>query len=151
ITLRYPNHFPHSPPVVLPREDGGLWSIHQYGPGGELCLEYGPDNWHPAITGADMVSSAHRLLQGEQPTAGETAIVKSRHQTTMGQDLRTKFSRLVITDACANVLARIPEMVMISASTIGMYHGTAYVHVIASIVVPDGQTWAEELPAPLKL
>src|SRR5450755_310819 len=63
ISLRYPNHFPHSPPVVLPRGDAEPWSGHQYGPGGELCLEYGPDNWHPDLTGANMVASAHRLLQ----------------------------------------------------------------------------------------
>lgn len=39
VTLRYPNHFPHSPPLVLPRDDTSRWSQHQYGPGGELCLE----------------------------------------------------------------------------------------------------------------
>ena len=64
VSLRYPNHFPHSatggPPARRTRSD---WSSHQYGPGGELCLEYGPDNWHPEITGADMIVSAYRLLQ----------------------------------------------------------------------------------------
>ena len=65
ISLRYPNHFPHSPPSVVPRGDTTRWSFHQYGAGDELCLEYGPDNWHPEITGADMIASAHRLLQTE--------------------------------------------------------------------------------------
>jgi len=65
ISLRYPNHFPHSPPLVLPRNDSERWSSHQFGEGGELCLEYGPDNWHPDVTGADMVVSAHRLLDSE--------------------------------------------------------------------------------------
>jgi len=68
ISLRYPGHFPHSPPSVLPRDDSERWSDHQYGPGGELCLEFGPDNWHPDITGADLIASAQRLLQGERPT-----------------------------------------------------------------------------------
>src|ERR1035441_5855542 len=81
ISLRYPSHFPHSPPLVLPRGSTERWSEHQYGPGGELCLEYGPDNWHPDITGAEMIISAHRLLQGERPTADESATVASRHQT----------------------------------------------------------------------
>ena len=39
ISLRYPNHFPHSPPMVLPRGVKERWSGHQYGSGGELCLE----------------------------------------------------------------------------------------------------------------
>jgi sulfur-carrier protein adenylyltransferase/sulfurtransferase len=70
VSLRYPNHFPHSPPPVLPRGESERWSSHQYGAGGELCLEFGPDNWHPDLTGADMIESAHRLLQGEQPVSG---------------------------------------------------------------------------------
>src|SRR5580658_8319904 len=81
VTLRYPNHFPHSPPLVLPRGDTTRWSLHQYGPGGELCLEFGPDNWHPDITGAQMMASAHRLLGGERPSADERAVVASRHSS----------------------------------------------------------------------
>jgi hypothetical protein len=56
ISLRYPSHFPHSPPLVLPRSDNEHWSSHQYGAGGELCLEYGSDNWHPDVTGAERPS-----------------------------------------------------------------------------------------------
>jgi sulfur-carrier protein adenylyltransferase/sulfurtransferase len=88
ISLIYPNHFPLSPPLVLPRGDTTRWSQHQYGPGGEFCLEYGPDNWHQDISGADMIESAHRLLEGEQPEPGVAAEVASRHATTIGQDLR---------------------------------------------------------------
>jgi ubiquitin-protein ligase len=150
ISLRYPNHFPHSPPLVLPRGDTRRWSGHQYGPGGELCLEYGPDNWHANITGADMVQSAYRLLQGEQPTPDESVAVASRHRTTLGQDLRAKFSRLVLTRTVEDLLAGIPERVLLSANTIGMYHGNAYAHVISSITLPGGEIWHEELPAPLK-
>jgi hypothetical protein len=48
VTLRYPNHFPHQPPQVLPRDrDNARWSNHQWGIGGELCTEWGPDNWTP--------------------------------------------------------------------------------------------------------
>ena len=64
--LRYPAAFPHSPPSVLP-EERELWSSHQYGSGGELCLEYGPDNWTTDLTGAAMVESAERLLRTETP------------------------------------------------------------------------------------
>jgi ubiquitin-protein ligase len=151
ISLRYPSHFPHSPPSVLPRGDEERWSEHQYGPGGELCLEYGPDNWHPDITGADMIASAHRLLQGERPAPDQSAAVASRHKTTLGQDLRNKFSRFVATRRLADALAGVPEATMLSASTIGMFNGDSYVHVISSITMPDGQIWLEELPEPLKL
>src|ERR1019366_5279127 len=151
ISLRYPNHFPYSPPSVLPRGGAERWSGHQYGPGGELCLEYGPDNWHPDLTGADMIASAHRLLQGERPAPDQSAAVASRHKTTLGQDLRNKFTRFIVTRALPDVLAGIPESTMVPASAIGMFHGDSYVQVIASITMPNGQTWREGLPEPLKL
>ena len=44
--LAYPALFPATPPLVIPR-DGRRLSSHQYGDGGELCLEYRPDNWEP--------------------------------------------------------------------------------------------------------
>ena len=33
VSLRYPNHFPHSPPVVLPRGDLERWSSPESRPG----------------------------------------------------------------------------------------------------------------------
>lgn len=151
ISLRYPNHFPHSPPLALPRGDSERWSQHQYGPGGELCLEYGPDNWHPDLTGADMIASAHRLLLGERPAPDQQGEVASRHQTTLGQDLRGRFTRFIITRALADALAGTPEATMLSANAIGMFHGDSYVNVIASISMPDGQVWKDALPEPLSL
>ena len=38
ICLSYPENFPHTPASVYPRGDTSQWSIHQFGPGGELCL-----------------------------------------------------------------------------------------------------------------
>lgn len=151
ISLRYPNHFPHSPPLVLPRGDSQRWSQHQYGPGGELCLEYGPDNWHPDITGADMIASAYRLLQGERPAPNEQGEVASRHQTTLGQDLRGRFTRFVVTRALAEVFAGIPESTLLSANAIGMFHGDSYANVVASITNADGTVWRDALPEPLSL
>jgi hypothetical protein len=151
ISLRYPNHFPHSPPLVLPRGDTQRWSSHQYGSGGELCLEHGPDNWHPDITGADMISSAHRLLEGEQPAPDQTAEVDSRHKMTLGQDLRKTFSRLLVTRNLVSVLAQIPENAILAGSTLCMYHGDSFVHVISSMTLPDGQICREELPEVDKL
>jgi hypothetical protein len=147
ISLRYPNRFPYSPPLVLPRGDMTRWSGHQFGRGGELCLEYGPDNWHQDLTGADMVASAHRLLAGEEPTPGVTTEVASRHQTTIGQDLRGRFSRFLLTRALEEELRTFPEGIVALARTAGMYHpNDCAVRVIASITLPDGRIWNDELP-----
>ena len=54
LSMTYPSTFPDTPPMVQPRDERRL-SWHQYGPGGELCLEFRPDNWAPSITGAMMV------------------------------------------------------------------------------------------------
>ena len=86
--LQYPAHFPNTPPSVLPRGDDSRWSTHQFGAGGELCLEFGPDNWTPDMTGIQMIESAHRLLDGENPLSGERGIVSSRHATSLGLRLR---------------------------------------------------------------
>ncbi|WP_051651222.1 ThiF family adenylyltransferase [Brevundimonas bacteroides] len=103
--LRYPASFPYSPPSVVPADEE-RWSGHQYGPGGELCLEHGPDNWTPELTGAHMVESAQRLLQVEAPVAGvPQPAAQSRHATTLGQDLRARAVRFVITQAFAGHMA----------------------------------------------
>lgn len=143
ISLRYPNHFPHSPPVVLPRGDNTRWSAHQYGPGGELCLEYGPDNWHPDITAADMVTSAHRLLDGERPSADERAVVASRHRTTVGQELRGKWMRLFMTTGLAEHVGKVPEGVVLPATLAGMFHQEAFVYLVVSIGSDESQKWTD--------
>jgi sulfur-carrier protein adenylyltransferase/sulfurtransferase len=150
ISLRYPNHFPHSPPLVLPRGDTERWSSHQYGPGGELCLEHGPDNWHPEVTGADMIVSAQRLLRGEGPAADGQATVASRHKTTLGQDLRGKFTRFMVTPGLAECLGGVPDGAMLSADAVTTFHEEAFVYVISSVTMVDGEKWVEQtLPAPL--
>ena len=148
ISVRYPNHFPHSPPLVLPRGIEERWSGHQYGAGGELCLEYGPDNWHPDLTGADMVASAHRLLVAQQATANQPGEVASRHQTTIGQELRGEHSRFLITPTLADFFARMTEVAVLSARAFGLFHKHAFVSVIASVSSKDNVTWRDTLPAP---
>lgn len=91
LSLTYPHFFPAVPPQVTPR-DGKRISGHQYGAGGELCLEYRPDNWEPHFTGTMMIESAHRLLSGETLHDGEAADVASAHRQTAAQEVRnTKF------------------------------------------------------------
>ena len=150
VFLRFPNHFPHSPPSVLPRGKEERWSIHQYGAGGELCLEYGPDNWHPGISAADMIASAYRLLHGERPSPEEARAVASRHDTSLGQNLRGKFSRFVVTQELKDTLDGIPEIAVLAAKAIGLFHGDTLVNIVSSITMPDGMVWSATLPAPLK-
>lgn len=148
ISVRYPNHFPHSPPLVLPRDTSERWSGHQYGPGGELCLEYGPDNWHPDLTAADMVTSAHRLLQGEQPAPDQTGEVASRHETTLGQELRAVHSRFLITRALAGFLAQLAEGTVVSAKAFGFFHTHSYISLISSVSSETVEIWRDVLPTP---
>ena len=151
VFLRFPSHFPHSPPSVVPRGSEERWSIHQYGAGGELCLEYGPDNWHPDVSAADMISSAYRLLHGERPSPEEAGAVASRHDTSLGQNLRGKFSRFVATQELKDTLDGIPEIVVLAATAIGLFHGDTFVNIVSSITMPDGTVWSATLPAPMKL
>lgn len=144
ISLRYPNHFPHSPPLVLPRGVTERWSSHQYGAGGELCLEFGPDNWHRDISGADMIESAHRLLQGERPAPEERGRVASRHATTIGQDLRGDRMRLLITRGLAEVLDAIPAGEIRTGTVICGFRGNAVYYTVKSVDVAEGQQWADE-------
>jgi sulfur-carrier protein adenylyltransferase/sulfurtransferase len=143
VTLQYPNHFPYSPPLVLPRGVSERWSSHQYWQGGELCLEFGPDNWQQDLTGADMICSAYRLLQGEQVEGGVRGVVASRHATTLGQDIRADWARLLITRELANVVASISERASLAGKTIGMLHTQDFVTVIATAVLPDGSAWVD--------
>ncbi len=77
IRLTYPAFFPDTPPSVAPREQGERWSPHQYGAGGTLCLEWGPDNWQPGVTGAHLLESAFRLLYEENPLGNSSVVVST--------------------------------------------------------------------------
>jgi sulfur-carrier protein adenylyltransferase/sulfurtransferase len=99
IRMIYPNLFPILPPEVRPLEQDQRWSIHQY-LNGTLCLEWGPDNWEPQITGADMLISTHRLLENENPLGDpvtQPIPVPSRHFLTLGQELRGEYWRFLVT------------------------------------------------------
>jgi hypothetical protein len=79
---------------VCPAEAGVRWSGHQYGDG-TLCLEWGPDNWHPEVTAAQVLESAHRLLEIENPLGeGASNVAPSRHALTQGQELRGHYGRV---------------------------------------------------------
>lgn len=110
--MTYPGFFPDMPPQIAPKEEIRL-SGHQYGAGGELCLEYRPDNWEPEMTGAMMIESAHRLLAGEEPSEGEQAEVTSAHRSTTGQDARTAIFRFVLPDEVRALLTNMEPVKLI--------------------------------------
>ena len=105
--LTYPALFPAAPPQVTPR-DGRRLSGHQYGDGGELCLEYRADNWDPAVSGAMMIESAHRLLAAESPDTEHRAPAPSAHRTSIGQDLRGRTFRFLLTRSLLDYVITLP-------------------------------------------
>ncbi len=107
-TLEYPALFPGTPPSVVPRDSQRL-SEHQYGDGGELCLEFRSDNWDPSVTGVMMIESAYRLLSGERPDLDRRVIVPSAHSTSLGQELRGWHCRFLLTRSFLAHAAAMPE------------------------------------------
>lgn len=143
VSVRYPVHFPHTPVLVLPRGDPAIWSSHQWGSGGELCLEWGTDNWTPEITAAQMVESAYRLLEGEHPVSDERATVASRHAMTSGQELRNTFGRLLVTRALQQALADVPLHVARKANVLVCLHREGTVCIVDKIALESDGTWRE--------
>lgn len=145
VTMRYPYHFPSTPPSVLPRgEIDEWWSSHQYGAGGELCLEYGPDNWHPTLTGADMLESAWRLLSAEAPTAGLVREeISSRHETSTGQYLRSRHHRLVTTWPLFAQLSTIPIGTAVRGTAVNLWQDGRVVMTIKTMGTIDGPEWSD--------
>jgi hypothetical protein len=103
VRLVYPQLFPETPAFVLPQGTENRWSQHQYGRVGALCLEYGPDNWSPAVTGADVLASCAKLLLSEAAPREEEA-VPSRHSLTLGQQLRGTYHRFVKTKGFTDLM-----------------------------------------------
>lgn len=106
LKLVYPSFFPATAPRVLPRESIRL-SNHQWGEGGELCLQIRADNWDPSFTGAMMVTSAYHLLSGERPAAEERAEVPSAHRISQAQSVRTETWRYLLSEGADAALQKI--------------------------------------------
>ena len=150
IFLRYPDTFPFSPPSVFPRGNNSRWSSHQFGAGGELCLEYGPDNWTPDMTGVLMIESAHRLLSLENPTGGEPAVVASRHMDTLGQHLRLTYLRLLVTRELATFFETAPANTTITGNLVACYHAEGSTYVLNTVTAPAEAAWTDPgVPKPL--
>lgn len=147
VKMIYPATYPASPPTVLPQEADRRWSEHQYGTTGELCLEWGPDNWHEDITGADMLRSAHRLLDIES-TGGDGSsriIAPSRHSLALGQKIRREKFRFVSIDSLETYLNSLPDTVSGSVQFGVMLSRTCVTVFPQSLEPSSGETWYNQL------
>lgn len=147
LSVVYPTTFPDTPPVVIPHGEKRL-SEHQYGPGGELCLQWRPDNWDPAVTGAMMAESAHGLISSERPPDGQEPSVLSDHRSSLGGELRFETWRLMVPDGAWNSLVRqMPEAVFEISLTMTARRSQRVAH-LRSIGVAGSELWKAPTPAP---
>lgn len=106
LRLIYHNTFPSSPPSVVPVDGEARLSSHQYGAGGDLCLEIRNDNWTPEVTGAMMIESARRLLDTETPgDDGAPVFAPSAHNYPVNLSFRSDQARFYVSPLARRVLA----------------------------------------------
>lgn len=141
VLLVYPHLFPDTPAFIRPRSTTSVrWSSHQYGAGGTLCLEWGPDNWSPQVTGAMLLRSAHRLLEAEADAGIAPANVPSRHRATIGQTVRGQVHRLVVTNRFREWLDQLSLDSQGSFVTHNLYHGVADVFFVSEVKQLGGES-----------
>lgn len=145
LRLTYPAYFPEAPPSVIPT-DGRRLSWHQYGAGGELCLEFRADNWEPSVTGAMLLESAHRLIAGER-SADEGIPVPSAHHVTVGQQTRGKAFRFLVDGDTMAALGSLTELTAHSIQlALRSFDGT-FLATVKSM--GEGESgWSSRIPMP---
>jgi hypothetical protein len=147
LAVIYPATFPDTPPIVMPYGEKRL-SAHQYGAGGELCLQWRPDNWDPAVTGSMMAESAYGLISSERPADGQSASVPSEHRSTLGGELRFETWRLMVPDGAWNSLSRqLPEAVFEISLTMTARRSQRVAH-LRTIGSVGSEIWKSPNPAP---
>lgn len=150
VELVFPNLFPDTPAYVRPRSATTLWSSHQFGPGGVLCLEWGPDNWSTQITGADLLESAHKLLFSERGADSASQPVPSRHSLTLGQEVRASSNRIVFTPALREHLRGIVSPAEHALMTRSIIHRETVVVFISEVFQATGESFKpSDMPAGL--
>ncbi len=139
LTMTYAEFHPNSPPIVLPR-DGSRLSNHQYGAGGNLCLEYRADNWESSITGAMMIESAHRLIAGERDVDGPE--LPSAHAVSLGQSVRGSYFRFLLTRQMEERLKAIAPGQSVEIGIAEKYYAETFTVTIAEIDgITNGRAW----------
>ncbi len=152
IIMLYPTNYPASPPTVCPREANLHWSTHQYR-SGELCLEWGSDNWHEKVTGADMLVSAHKLLEIENAAEEDSPqiVAPSRHLLTLGQELRPNCLRFIADASLTSYTRSLPEKTSGTIQFQVMSSREKVVAFIDSFSPLNGEIWCHSiLPPELK-
>ena len=132
-----------SPASVFPLDREARWSVHQY-VGGELCLEWGPDNWHQDVTGANLLQSLARLLRAEEDEAQGAPPAPSRHRLSVGQALRTSSGRFVLDWSSQEVLGGLPPGTSAPATFRMRFipdPTTSLVYLAKMGPVDDGEQW----------
>lgn len=145
--MRYPSIFPDAPPMIF-TDDASRISNHQYGAEGELCLEHRPDNWHPSITGADMVASCQRLISEEQPETGEIVHARSAHTASLGRDLRSHSFRFLMSERDLAAVHSLPHGQECEFTFSERKTATIYVASMTRIGLKDDPFWVSDLILP---
>lgn len=146
LKITYPAFFPDVPPQVYPIGQVRL-SRHQYGATGELCLEIRPDNWEPEMTGAMMIESTHRLLSSEQAGDGEGREVPDAHRTTIAQEVRSEFFRLIISDDVQQHLELLPEFSVTELELEELHQAQRWIARPSRIGCTERPLWSQSLKA----
>jgi molybdopterin/thiamine biosynthesis adenylyltransferase len=143
LTMTYAAFFPSAPPIIIPR-DGAKLSNHQYGPGGNLCLEYRADNWESTVTGAMMIESAYRLIAGERTIDVE---LPSAHHVSVGQSARGSSFRFLLTAVAEARLKAVPPGECLEIGIAEKFYAEAITVRVAKI---DGVTEIGAWPAGMR-
>lgn len=143
VAMLYPSNYPANPPIVIPHEATQRWSKHQYGRGGELCLEWGPDNWREELTGADIIRSAHKLLFIENPKEKGLAqiVAPSRHALTLGQQLQSTLWRFVVSEDLITYTQSLPKNACGIAQFWIMDHRNTVTAFARRLTLVNGSIW----------
>lgn len=152
VRLRFPEHYPSVLPSVRLREPA-LVSSHQYGASGDLCLELGPDNWHPeSHTAVHMLKSTYRLLTLEADHEADAGVeIPSRHALTAGQVQRTQFLRWVMTPAVRAALNALSVDQSFRCDVYTMFREKAFTVFLQRIEHVDADDWHDpDVPVGLK-
>lgn len=144
VVLVFPALFPEVPAFVRPVSETEIWSEHQYR-NGTFCLEWGPDTWHPSVTGAQLLESTFRLLDIENPHGSAAVKEKapSRHQLSLGQELRFRFSRVFLTKGLQDRLSNLPQGKLVPLDFTFFAHKNSFVLIPFMLRFESDEHWTE--------